>query len=56
MPYDAEQTWHFRKVGSDTLLQREQRMTANAARAVKQQENWSMQSPFWEAVTQKMIP
>lgn len=35
MPYDAEQTWHFRKVASDTILQREQRMTANAARAVK---------------------
>ena len=35
MPYDAEQTWHFRKWASDTLLQREQRMTANAARAVK---------------------
>ncbi|AVJ68750.1 hypothetical protein SFK227_3336 [Shigella flexneri K-227] len=22
---------------------------------LKQQENWSMQSPFWEVVTQKMI-
>lgn len=35
MPYDAEQTRILEKWASDTLLQREQRMTANAARAVK---------------------
>lgn len=35
MPYDAEQTRILEKWASDTILQREQRMTANAARAVK---------------------
>ncbi|SQB80899.1 HTH-type transcriptional regulator ygjM [Escherichia coli] len=35
MPYDASKPGILEKWASDTLLQREQRMTANAARAVK---------------------
>lgn len=38
-----------------TRYYREQRMTANAARAVKATRELVNAVPFWEAVTQKMI-